>query len=65
MRDFRAKRFNDLKLLNIRPTYGDVKDLTTDNYLNEIDNEDKRTIIIVHLYDPIVQVSYMYIYCFE
>jgi hypothetical protein len=56
MRDFRAKRLNDLKLLSIRPTYGDVKDLTTDNYIDEVDKEDYRTVVVIHIYDPIIQV---------
>lgn len=40
-----------------RPVFGNVKEVGTEDFIEEIDCEDPRTIVVVHLYEPSVSSS--------
>ena len=40
-----------------RPVFGNVKEVGTEDFIEEIDREDPRTVVVVHLYEPSVSSS--------
>lgn len=59
MRDYRAKRLKELKeqsLAAAAPSFGTVRDITAADFLSEVDGEDARVWVVVHLYEPALQV---------
>ncbi len=56
MREFREKRLNELRVQTAAlPTFGLVRDLeSSDRFLCEVDEEDRRVFVVVHLFEPSV-----------
>lgn len=55
MMEFRRKRLEELKVKSTLPTFGICKDVDSSTFLDEIEKEDHRVIVIVHLFEPSVQ----------
>lgn len=50
--EYIKKKFMEMnKKLNSLPKFGEVKELTNDTFLTEIDNENKNVKILIHIYD--------------
>ncbi|KAJ1432000.1 thioredoxin-like protein [Ochromonadaceae sp. CCMP2298] len=63
MRDFRAKRLREMRdtgslaqVKSVCPSFGTLREISSADFLSEVDEEDPRVIIAVHLYEPGLQV---------
>mmetsp|Transcript_25700 Transcript_25700/g.24564 ORF Transcript_25700/g.24564 Transcript_25700/m.24564 type:complete len:299 (+) Transcript_25700:147-1043(+) len=52
---FREKRLLAMMEKSNKPVFGDIKEVGSADFLEEIDNEDPRVVVVVHLYEPSVQ----------
>lgn len=58
MRDYRAKRLKELKRISQTrglPVFGNVRDINSADFLSEIDEEDERVWVVVHIYESSIQ----------
>lgn len=53
--EFRKKRLQELMLKSNKPTFHACKEVGTADFLEEVDNEDQRVVVVVHLYESSVQ----------
>jgi hypothetical protein len=55
MREYRHKRLAELQVLTqALPTFGRVRDVSSEEFLDEVDSEDRRVFVVVHLFEPSV-----------
>lgn len=59
LEDFRNQRLLELQSQASLPVFGECKSINKDSYVEEIDNEDPRVIVAVHIFESSVQVSYV------
>jgi hypothetical protein len=55
MKEFREKRLKEMMSQSAKPLFGYCKDVDTQDFVDEVDKEDPRTAVVVHLYEPSVQ----------
>ena len=55
LEEFRKKRLQEMMQKSNKPTFGSCKEVSTADFLEEVDNEDSRVIVVVHLYETSVQ----------
>lgn len=51
MQAFRTKRLQEMKVLTQLPKFGQMKEISQNDFLTEIEEEDSRIYVIVHLYE--------------
>lgn len=52
MMEYRKQRLAELKRIAGRTRYGQLQEIDVSQYVEAIDNEDSRTAVIIHLYQP-------------
>jgi hypothetical protein len=55
MKEFREKRLQEMMAKASQPVFSGCKDVDTNDFIEEVDQADPRTIVVVHLYEPSVQ----------
>jgi hypothetical protein len=55
LEEFRKKRLKDMVEKSNKPVFGNVKEVGSADFLEEIDEEDPRVVVVVHLYEPSIQ----------
>lgn len=54
LEEFRKARLREMMASVNKPVFGNVKEVGAADFLEEIDNEDPRVVVVVHLYEPSV-----------
>lgn len=52
--DYRRRRLEQLKALAGRPQFGQIKEAERASFVSDVDTEDPRTSVVVHLYEPYI-----------
>jgi hypothetical protein len=51
---FRAKRLQEIKASSALPTFGEVKDVSSSDFVEQVEKVDSRVWVIVHLFEPAI-----------
>lgn len=54
LREFRHKRLMELKAHTAQPTFGTVRDVDTSDFIEQVENEDSRVVVVVHVFEPAI-----------
>jgi len=57
LEQYKKKRLEEIKNLSMRPQYGDVREISKQDYINEVNNAPKDVYVILHLHQDYVDVS--------
>jgi hypothetical protein len=55
LEEFRKQRLQEMMQKSNKPTFRELKEVSTADFLEEVETEDKRVVVVVHLYESSVQ----------
>lgn len=53
---FRAKRIAEIKVSSALPSFGTMREVSSEDLVEELETTDKRAFVVVHLYEPGITV---------
>jgi len=54
---YKQKRLEEIKTLSMKPQYGDLREISKQDYVNEVSNAPKEVFVILHLHQDYVEIS--------
>mmetsp|Transcript_39730 Transcript_39730/g.124082 ORF Transcript_39730/g.124082 Transcript_39730/m.124082 type:complete len:385 (-) Transcript_39730:46-1200(-) len=56
LESYRAQRMQQMRAAAMVPTFGDISEITGDEYVDAVDKVDPRVFVVVHLYEPYIHL---------